>query len=301
MSVSEHTTATVLIAGGRGLIGGHLTRYFKERGYRVYKLTRNPKRRGHIHWNPDANEINAAKLDRIHILINLCGENIGSKRWTNKRKGQLMASRIRSTEFLASLIPQMPNLRYYIGASGVNCYDPISGKIFQESDAYGTDYLSNLVMHWEAAHDAVVAQVPGSIFRIAMVLSRHGGSLHALKIPVQLGLGAPIGTGEQYHPWIHIDDLCRMMLYACDENLKGVYHAVAANDTDKALIKSLAKWLKRPLLLPNIPGFLMRIVLGERATLVLSDLRVSNDKIKQSGFVFKYKKLDDAFKAFFKK
>ena len=292
---------TVLIAGGSGLIGGHLTRHFKDRGFRVYKLTRNPSKHGHIYWDPQAEKMSISKLDKIDVLVNLVGENIGSKRWTTRRKAQIMSSRVQSTHFLASMIPQMTNLKYYIGASGVNCYENIPGKVFTEDDVYGTDYLATVVKEWEAAHQLVLKQVPGSILRISMVLSRHGGSLHLMKLPVKFGLGSPIGTGEQTNPWIHIDDLCRLMLFALDNNLQGTFNALGGNDTNTEMTKRLAKWLKRPLFLPNVPAFILRLILGERAILVLSDLHASNQKIKQAGFSFKYASLDSVFKSFFKK
>lgn len=292
---------TVLIAGGSGLIGGHLTRHFKDRGYRVFKLTRKPTKHGHIFWDPQAEKMSTSKLDKIDVLVNLVGENIGSKRWTPKRKAQILSSRVQSTHFLASMIPQMTNLKYYIGASGVNCYENLPGKVFTEDDVYGTDFLATVVKEWEASHQLVLKQVPGAIFRISMVLSRYGGSLQLMKLPIALGLGSPIGTGEQTNPWIHIDDLCRLMLFAVDNKLEGTFNALGNNDTNTTMTKRLAKWLKRPLFLPNVPAFILRLILGERAILVLSDLRASNQKIKQAGFSFKYTSLDSVFKSFFKK
>ena len=292
---------TVLIAGGSGLIGGHLTRHFKDRGFRVYKLTRNPKKHGHIHWVPQSEKISTSKLSRIDILVNLVGENIGSQRWTTKRKAAILSSRVQSTHFLSSVIPQMTNLKYYIGASGVNCYENLPGKVFTEEEPYGHDFLATVVKEWEAAHQLILHQVPGSILRISMVLSRHGGSLHLMKQPVYWGIGAPVGSGSQTSPWIHIDDLCRLMLFAYDNKLEGIYNALGGNDTNADMTTRLAKWLKRPLFMPNIPAFLLRLLLGERAILVLSDLRASNHKIKQAGFSFKFTSLDSVFKSFFKK
>ncbi|MEN9422569.1 MAG: hypothetical protein RLZZ107_2054, partial [Bacteroidota bacterium] len=147
---------TVLIAGGSGLIGSHLTRHFKDRGFRVYKLTRKPTKHGHIFWDPKLEKINTSKLAKIDVLVNLAGENIGSKRWTSQRKAQIMSSRVEGTDFLATLIPQMTNLKYYVGASGVNCYEDVPGKIFREEDPYGTDFLATVVKEWEAAHQRVL-------------------------------------------------------------------------------------------------------------------------------------------------
>jgi uncharacterized protein (TIGR01777 family) len=292
---------TVLIAGGSGLIGSHLTRHFKDRGFRVYKLTRKPTKHGHIFWDPKLEKINTSKLAKIDVLVNLAGENIGSKRWTSQRKAQIMSSRVEGTDFLATLIPQMTNLKYYVGASGVNCYEDVPGKIFREEDPYGTDFLATVVKEWEAAHQRVLNQVPGSILRISMVLSKHGGSLHLMKKPVYWGIGAPIGRGTQNSPWVHIDDLCRLVLFAHENNLQGTYNVLGANATNLEMTQRLAKWLKRPLFMPNIPAFFLRLLLGERAILVLADLKASNQKVKDAGFTFKYTSLDSVFKSFFKK
>jgi uncharacterized protein (TIGR01777 family) len=292
---------TVLIAGGSGLIGSHLTRHFKDRGFRVYKLTRKPTKHGHIFWDPKLEKINMSKLAKIDVLVNLAGENIGSKRWTSQRKAQIMSSRVEGTDFLATLIPQMTNLKYYVGASGVNCYEDVPGKIFREEDPYGTDFLATVVKEWEAAHQRVLNQVHGSILRISMVLSKHGGSLHLMKQPVYWGIGAPIGRGTQNSPWVHIDDLCRLVLFAHENNLQGTYNVLGANATNLEMTQRLAKWLKRPLFMPNIPAFFLRLLLGERAILVLADLKASNQKVKDAGFTFKYTSLDSVFKSFFKK
>lgn len=301
MSVVKNETTTVLIAGGSGLIGSALTEHFEARGFRVFKLTRKPTQPDHLFWDPQAKQIDTTQLHQIDVLINLVGENIGSKRWTTKRKAQILSSRVQSTQFLSSLIPQMTNLQYYIGASGVNCYENLSGKVFTEEDTYGTDFLATVVKEWEAAHELVLKQVPGSIFRISMVLAGHGGSLQLMKLPISLGIGSPIGSGEQTNPWIHLDDLCILLLFAVEQKLQGTFNALGNCDTNAEMTKLLAKWLRRPLLLPNIPAFMLRLLLGERAILVLADLRASNQKIKQAGFSFQYPTLDSAFESFFKK
>jgi uncharacterized protein (TIGR01777 family) len=292
---------TVLIAGGSGLIGSHLTNHFKTLGYRVFLLTRKPIREEHIFWDPENGVIHTDELDKIDILVNLVGENIGSKRWTTKRKAQIITSRVQSTHFLASMVPHMPNLKYYVGASGVNCYENIPGKIFTESAAYGTDFLATVVKEWEAAHQLVLAQVKGCMLRIAMVLTPQGGSLHLMKQPILLGLGAAIGSGTQVTPWIHIADLCELIAFATEQRIEGTYNALGNCNSNHEMTKLLAKSLKRPLFLPNIPAFVLRLLLGERSTLVLSDLRASNEKIRQTGFSFSYSSLDATFEAFFKK
>jgi uncharacterized protein (TIGR01777 family) len=295
------TTKSVLIAGGSGLIGKQLTKMLIERGYLVYKLSRNAGKQGYIQWNPKLKKVDEKQLGRIHILINLAGANIGDKNWTTSRKKELIDSRVQSTEFLSEIAAKMPNLSYYIGASGVNCYDENQQKVFQESDDYGSDFLSTLVRDWETASDRFSGICPYMKLRIAMVLSNRGGSLTAMKRPVYFGLGSPLGTGNQFHPWIHIDDLCRMILFGIDNKLEGTYNAVADCDTNRTMMKGIAKYMHRPFFLPAVPSAILKFILGERSMLVLADLRVSNEKIKNAGFAFKYDKLNKALKALFSK
>jgi uncharacterized protein (TIGR01777 family) len=295
------TTKSVLIAGGSGLIGKQLTKMLKERGYFVYKLSRNAVKQGYIQWDPKSKKVDEKQLARIDILINLAGANIGDKNWTTARKKELIDSRVQSTEFLSEMAAKTPNLSYYIGASGVNCYDENQQKVFQESDDYGSDFLSTLVRDWETASDRFSGICPYMKLRIAMVLSNKGGSLTAMKRPVNFGLGSPLGTGNQFHPWIHIDDLCRMVLFGIDNKLEGTYNAVAGCDTNRTMMKGIAKYMHRPFFLPAVPEAILKFILGERSMLVLADLRVSNEKIKNTGFVFKYDKLNKALKALFSK
>lgn len=308
MSV-KNEMPSILIAGGSGLIGTYLTRYLKDRGFRVYKLTRKATKRGQVFWNPDTKKISASKLAKIDVLINLAGENIGSSRWTSSRKRKIINSRVQSTEFLFESLVHMPRLKYYIGASGINCYDPakkLSAGVgqpyfFTEEDPIGNDFLAEVVQQWERAHHQILDRVPGSIFRIAMVLSKAGGALPAMKRPIALGLGAPIGTGRQMQPWIHIEDLSRMICYAIDEQLSGTYNAVANNDSNFDFTKKIARRLKRPIWLPNVPKKIIKILLGERAVLLLNSMRASNEKIIAAGFEFKYAKLENALRTFFKR
>lgn len=292
---------TVLIAGGSGLIGTALFQHLSHQGYRVIMLTRNPKKSTDVFWNPTAATMSLDQLDQVDILINLVGENIGAGRWTKKRKAQIIASRVQSTKFLAAMLPKMSRLKYYIGASGINCYGQLDDKVFSESQAYGSDFLSSVVQQWEEAHQDILKQVKGCVFRVSMVLTPHGGTLHYIKKPINLGFGAILGSGHQNSPWIHIDDLCRMMHFAIDKNLTGTYNTFANYNTNKEMTILLAKWLRRPLFLPRVPGFLLKLLLGERAVLILADLKASNQKIKDAGFSFNYSSLDEVFQSFFSK
>ena len=282
---------TVLIAGGSGLIGKKLNQTLSKKGYKVYTLTRTAKHRGQIYWNPAQQTIEGKHLDKINIIINLTGENIGEKRWTKERKKALRDSRVKTTQFLHSLVANIPNLEYYISASGINCY-PQEDKIHVESDEYGTDFLAKLVKEWEAVSDLFASNCKVAKLRISMVLSKRGGALDKMLLPVKLGLGSPIGSGEQIMPWIHIDDLCNMFVFAIENQLTGVYNAAANCDSNKDFMKALAKALNRPFFMPKVPSFLLKLMLGEMSALVLDSTNASNEKIKQAGFEFEHEDIE---------
>ena len=291
---------TVLIAGGSGLIGKKLNQVLSKKGYKVYTLTRSAKHRGQIYWNPTQQTIEGKHLDKVNIIINLTGENIGEKRWTNERKKALRDSRVKTTQFLHSLVSNLPNLEYYISASGINCYEK-DDKIHTESDPYGKDFLSKLVKEWEAMSDLFESNCKVAKLRISMVLSKRGGALDKMLLPVKLGLGSPIGTGKQLMPWIHIDDLCNLFVYAIENELTGTYNATANCDSNHDFMKALAKALNRPFFMPKVPAFLLKLILGEMAALVLNSTNASNEKVKSAGFIFQNEDIEATLSSFFKR
>jgi hypothetical protein len=291
---------TVLIAGGSGLIGKKLNQVLSKKGYKVYTLTRSAKHRGQIYWNPTQQTIEGKHLEKVNIIINLTGENIGEKRWTNERKKALRDSRTKTTQFLHSLVANLPNLEYYISASGINCYEQ-DDKVHIESDPFGKDFLSKLVKEWEAMSDLFESNCKVAKLRISMVLSKRGGALDKMLLPVKLGLGSPIGTGKQMMPWIHIDDLCNLFIFAIENELTGIYNANANCDSNRNFMYALAKALNRPFFMPKVPAFLMKLMLGEMAALVLNSTNASNEKVKNAGFIFQHEDIEATLSSFFKR
>jgi len=291
---------TVLIAGGSGLIGKKLNQVLSQKGYKVYILTRRAKHRGQIYWNPSQQTIEGKHLDKVNIIINLTGENIGEKRWTNERKKALRDSRVKTTQFLHSLVSNLPNLEYYIAASGINCYEQ-DDELHVESDEFGIDFLSKLVKEWEEVSNLFENNCKVAKLRISMVLSKRGGALDKMLLPVKLGLGSPIGTGTQRMPWIHIDDLCNLFVYAIENELAGTYNAVANCDSNHDFMKALAKALKRPFFMPKVPAFLLKLMLGEMSALVLDTTNASNEKVKNAGFVFQHETIESTLSALLKR
>jgi len=290
---------TVMIAGGSGLIGKKLSNILTQKGYKVYILTRTAKHRGQIYWNPLQHNIESKHLSKVNIIINLTGENIGAKKWSKERKKALRESRVKTTQFLASLTANMPDLEYYISASGINCYKQ-DGEIHSEEDAYGRDYLSRLVKEWETASDAFLNKCAVGKLRISMVLSEKDGALDKLLIPVKLGLGSPVGSGEQFMPWIHIDDLCELFVFAIENKLNGTFNALANCDSNKDFMKALASAVNRPFFMPKIPASLIRLLLGEMSILALGSTLASNQKIKKTGFQFQHEDIGEALDSLFK-
>ena len=129
-----------------------------------------------------------------------------------------------------------------------------------------------------------------------MVLAAEGGALNSIKRPIALGFGSAIGSGKQMCPWIHIDDLCSLMVFAVENQLKGTYNALADNDSNLKMTQVIAKLLRKPLWAPAVPAFVLKLLLGEQAFLVLTDLKASNQKLIQTGFTFSYSNLEQALK-----
>lgn len=292
---------TILISGGRGLIGKSLSRLLKQKGYTVYKLTRRPKKNSHIYWNPEKQTIESKHLAEIDVIINLAGSNIADKKWSNDRKTDLVNSRVNSIHFLKAAAEKMPNLKYYISASGINCYGYNGPHEKTETDPYGKDFLSQLVKDWEMASDSFGSICPVAKLRIAMVIDGRGGALKKMMQPIKFGLGSPLGSGKQYVPWIHIDDLCNMFAYCIENNISGTYNAANGYISNRELMKTITKKMKKPFFLPSVPKGILKVFLGEMATMLTESLKVSNEKIRKAGFRFRHTNFDSAIAEIVKK
>lgn len=292
---------TFLISGGRGLIGKSLSKMLKIQGHKVYKLTRRPKRKGHIYWDPEKQSIEGKHLHKIDVIINLAGANIGEKKWSDKRKVELINSRVNSIHFLKKCAVNMPELKYFISASGINCYGYNNPQEMTEKDGFGDDFLSNLVKEWETASHSFKDICPVGILRIAMVVDKRGGALDKIMKTIKFGLGSPLGDGQQYVPWVHIKDLCRMFNHCIEHKKEGVFNAANGYLSNKQFMKIIAKKMKKPFFLPAVPRPILSLVLGEMSTMLTESLKVSNDKIKKTGFTFTHEDFDAAIAEVVKK
>ncbi|MFY0603496.1 MAG: TIGR01777 family oxidoreductase [Flavobacteriaceae bacterium] len=287
----------VLISGGSGLIGKQLSFLLTTKNYAVNILSRNPTNSNEYKWDIKQGYIDEKAFENIDYIIHLAGAGIADKRWTSERKQEIIDSRVMSTELLLLKVSELKiPLKGFISASGIGYYGAITSEhIFNESDTANNDFIGNVCQLWEdAALKFDLANIRTTILRTGIVLSKKGGALAKMKTPII----SPIGSAKQYLPWIHIDDICEMYLYSIENpKMKGIYNAVAPeHHTSSSFSKALAKALKRIYIGLPVPGFLLKLLFGELAIILLKGSRVSSKKISQHGYNFKFSKLKDALK-----
>lgn len=297
----------VLITGAGGMISRELSKKI-EKDYTVRFLTRQKKRNNDFEWNLKKGTIDDSALDNVSHIIHLAGANISEKRWTDDRKKELISSRIDSAELLLKTLRKKNiKLKSFISASGINYYGTVtSDKIYTEEDLPGNDFLSEVVVLWERAADDFKEQNLAERvvkIRTAVVLSKEDGALKKMLPTIQYGIGSALGSGKQYMPWIHIDDICSIYEAALkNQNIAGAYNAVSPeHTTNENLTKKIAEVLKKPLFMPNVPAFVLKLIFGELADALLEGSRASSQKIQDTGFRFKFPYLKEALKDLLKK
>jgi uncharacterized protein (TIGR01777 family) len=304
----EKAMRRVLITGGTGLVGSRLCRLLTERGYGIHILSRSRSgQEGQIRyfrWSVKEGTIEDGALDVQHI-IHLAGAGVEDKRWTTARKKEIRDSRVLSTRLLAEKIASKPaGTDSIVCASAVGYYGSRGSEILHEDAEPGSGFLSDICRQWEDASISLAeaSNSPVSIMRIGIVLSALGGALPKLAGPAKFGIGAYLGDGSQYYPWIHIDDLCRMIIYAMENRLEGIYNASAPDpETNKHLTKIIAHVLKRPFIPAPAPAFVLKAAMGEMAAMVLNSQRTSARKIMDTGFEFDFPDLEKALQDIFRR
>ncbi|MEM7108702.1 MAG: TIGR01777 family oxidoreductase [Bacteroidota bacterium] len=295
---------TVLITGGSGLVGSRISEFLLKKNYKVRWLSRKGGRKGEIEvfeWDVEKGNIDASCLEGTDFIIHLAGAGVADKKWTKERKKEIKKSRTESTKLLKQLLEQKKhNVQAFISASAIGYYGWNSGGVWKKEESrFGDDFLATVTKAWEAEVDEIATLGVRTVkLRIGVVLSEQGGALKELSKPIKAGAGAALGSGDQYLSWIHLDDLSNMFIYAIeDEGISGIYNAVGPNPvTNKELSKKTAKVLGKPFFLPNVPGFVLKIMLGEMASMVLGGSRVSSQKIEAAGFKFSFPELNPALK-----
>jgi uncharacterized protein (TIGR01777 family) len=294
----------IVLVGGSGLIGMALAKELAHFDDSVTILSRRPRYEGvssriqWAHWDGKDVEALQKLLQFQDAVVNLAGESIGKGRWTAARKEELLNSRLEPTRAIVAAMKGMQTPpRVLVQASAVGIY-PSGDAIMDERGPAGTDYLAGLAQEWEAASQPVEEiGVRRVVIRSGVVLSKEGGVLNQLTLPFKLFVGGPIGSGKQYLPWIHIEDevgAIRLLLH--QEGAKGVYNLNAPEIVRNAEMgKMLAKVMRRPYWMP-VPGFALKLLLGEMSTLVLDGQHVVPVRIVKEGYSFRYYHLEPALR-----
>ncbi|MBX2925354.1 MAG: TIGR01777 family oxidoreductase [Chitinophagaceae bacterium] len=303
--------AVVLICGGTGLIGRRLCELLAEKKHEVIVLTRSiKKQRNGSHsfalWNPDEGVIDLAALAKADYIINLAGAGIADKRWTEKRKKIIIGSRVKTGQLIVKALQENPNkVRAVINASAMGWYGDDSRlkdneTAFTEEMSADTGFLGKACAAWEASIDPVTQSGKRLVkIRVGLVLARTGGALKEFMKPVRLGFAAVLGNGRQMQSWIHIDDVCRIFIYAMEnERISGVYNGVAPLPVDhKTLVLELAKQMKGSFFVTmHVPSFVLSWMLGEMSAALLQSLTASSGKIRKEGFQFLFPSIQPAVK-----
>lgn len=295
----------ILLTGGTGFIGKRLTHLLIEKGFSVSILSRSKKQNkdeiSYYMWDVENHFIEEDSVLQADYIIHLAGENIAEKRWTKKRKKAIIDSREQSTQLIYSILKKNnKKLDAFISASAIGIYGAINGEeICTENTPVANDFIGITCQKWEAGVDFItVLGIRTVKIRTGLVLGKEDGFLKKL-IPIfKLGLGSGLGSGKQYMPWIHVQDLCNIYLEAIiNSRMNGSYNAVIDDNTTNIIFsETLAKQFGYKIWLPNVPSFLIKLVMGEMSKIVLTGRRVSSDKIKELGFKFQYKNLAFAIK-----
>ena len=296
--------AKVLITGGTGLVGTHLSRKLQGMGYEVNILSRTKRNENRLHtyiWDYNKNEIDKDAINTSDYIIHLAGVNLGERRWTSKRKQLIFDSRIKSAELIYNNINKENNkLSAFITASAIGYYGAItSDKVLSETEPPADDFLGQTCKKWEQVADRFTdIGIRAVKIRTGVVLAKQGGALSKILIPIKWGIGSVIGDGNQYFPWIHIDDLCSIYIKAIgDTQMIGAFNAVAPeHKTNKQFMETIVRNLDKPFWFPKIPAIAIKVILGKMSEMILTGSRISSDKIKNSGFVFRYPTLESAMK-----
>lgn len=295
----------VLISGGSGFIGKNLTNVLISNGFTVSILSRSAKQNTvdikYYKWDINTHFIEEEAVIKADYILHLAGENIAEKPWTAKRKEEIVHSREQSIQLIYDVLKKNnKKLDAFVSASGVGIYGAINGEeICTENTRAENDFLGSTCQKWEAAADTIsTLGIRVVKIRTGLVLGKDDGFLKKL-IPIfKLKLGSALGSGKQYMPWIHVNDLCAIYLAAIQNaEMTGAYNAaILDNTTNTVFSKTLAKVYGYSIWLPNVPAFLIKIALGEMAQIILKGIRVSPQKIVNTGFKFQFTNLEEALK-----
>jgi uncharacterized protein len=292
---------TVLVAGASGLVGSRLTQLLKEKGYKTIALSRKEDlSKGIYGWNPEAGSINDEAVKQADFVINLAGSGIADGRWTATRKKSIIDSRVKGAAVLKeAFLRTGKSPECYLSAAAIGIYGNSGEQQMTESDTPmdSTFKVETSVLWEKAAQEIAGLGIRTFVLRIGIVLSTDGGALKEIIKPLNFGLGAYFSDGKAWYPWVHIDDVCRMFIWAMENpSIKGIYNGVTNNVRNIDLVKQTAKARKQWAIFMPAPAFALRLVFGEMADVILDSTKVSSEKLQKSGFKWLFPDLDSALK-----
>lgn len=290
----------IIIAGGTGLVGQALSKRLKELGYEVFLLSRKRHAQGYV-WDPSQHYIVEGALEHTFAVVNLAGAGIADKFWTVKRKKVITESRVSAAKTFEKAF-ENPQSRpeVYISAGAIGYCGNRGEEWLTESAQKGSDFLASSCVAWENAVQQLKRfPIRLTQFRIGIVLSTLGGAYEKMYLPYKMGCAAYFGDGQMWYSWIHIDDLIGMMVHAIENpSIHGIYNAVAPHPvTNKELILAMKKEGGKPAIVCSVPAFVLKLVMGEMSSVILSSAKVSAEKITATDFKFSYPSINLAMKA----
>lgn len=300
--------ARIVITGGTGMIGRALTKELLLQGHKVIVLTRQAKaeKNGIIYkeWDVENGTIDRSAIEQADYIIHLAGANVADGRWTEKRKKEIVDSRVKSGNLLVKALREIPNdIKAVVSASAIGWYgpDPVvpNPKPFVETDPADDAFLGRTCQQWEGAIWPVADLGKRLVIcRIGIVLSNVGGAYAEFKKPLKFGVASILGSGKQVISWVHIDDLVQLFIKAIDdESLQGIYNAVSPQPvSNKELIIAIAKDRGKFYVPVPVPSIGLKIGLGEMSVEILKSATVSSRKIEDAGFSFRYPTVAEAVK-----
>lgn len=290
----------VIVAGGSGFLGRALVGALAAAGHDVSVLTRVARGRDDIVWAPNGDTGPWARaLVGVDAVVNLAGEGIADRRWTPERKRALLDSRLHATSSLAAAVLDLPKPpRVFLSGSGIGIYGPRGDEYVTEATPAGGDFMATMATAWERAAAPVAAHCPLVLLRTSMVLARGGGALAKMLLPFRLGVGGRLGSGQQWMPWIHLDDWVTLTVRLMnDPAATGPFNLTAPGPVrNDEFTRALGRTLGRPTVLP-VPALALKIALGELSDVLLTGQRAMPAKADAIGFRFRYPRIDEALAA----
>lgn len=289
----------MVVSGGSGFIGEPLVRRLLQPGHDVLVLSRDPAKvragRG-IPWSA------VAEAGTADVIINLAGENVGGGRWTPERKRRILESRVEATSALVEAVRSAPaKRRAFISASAVGFYGVHGDETVDEGAGGGAGFLAEVTHRWEELARGAEVAARLVILRFGVVLGRDGGAIAKMLVPFQMGLGGPIGSGDQWMSWVDREDVLRAIEWAIDRpEVRGTYNITAPEPVrNRDFARALGRALHRPAFMPT-PAFALRLIFGEMAgEMLLGGQRVLPSRTTAAGFSFSYPTLEASLRHVF--